>query len=153
MYKYQLSPYDLMVVSKYFESIDDFINMEIGIPKAKGNMSKFHFNPIPLDTWSRTLFTSLETLHLYSEEDNKFETEQFYRRTIHYPVKYSEDWAEKKKENEEQEIEELKELKLHKTKQITKRELPRLLQSTAIWISVTLLTLYVCVWLFSSQGK
>ena len=55
---------------------------------------------------------------------------------------------------EEEETKELKELKLHKTKQITKRELSRLLQSTtAIWISVTLLTLYMCVWLFSSCGK
>ena len=88
MYKYQLSPYDLMVVSKYFESIDDFINMEIGIPKAKGNMSKFHYNPISLDAWSRTLFTSLETLHLYAKEDEHFPEEHFFKKIYHYEIDY-----------------------------------------------------------------
>ena len=87
--KNQLSSYDLMVVSKYFESIDDFINMEIGITKAKGNMSKFHFNPIPLDAWSRTLFTSLETLHLYAKEDEHFPDEQFFKKIYHYEIQYS----------------------------------------------------------------
>ena len=33
-------------------------------------MEKFHFNPIALDTWSRQFFTSLQTLHIYDEEDN-----------------------------------------------------------------------------------
>ena len=100
MSKYQLSPYDLMVVSKYFESIDDFINMEIGIPKTKGNMSKFHYNPIPLDAWSRTLFTSLETYHVYSDEDEPFVDDKFFKRIIWFDVTYDE-WIEYQKEGEE----------------------------------------------------
>ena len=79
MSRNQLDSYSLMVVSKYFETIEDFINMELGIPKTKGNMEKFHFNPIALDQWSRKFFTSLETLHLYSEKDEKFESETFFK--------------------------------------------------------------------------
>ena len=79
-----------MVVSQYFETINDFINIEIATPKAKGNMAKFHFNPIPLDEWSRTLFTSLQTLHLYDEKDERFEEENLYKSIIHYEVEYSE---------------------------------------------------------------
>ena len=80
-----------MVVSKYFNTIDDFINMELGIPKTKGNMEKFHFNPIALDEWSRKFFTSLETLHLCSEEDEKFESETFFKKVIWYKMEYG-DW-------------------------------------------------------------
>ena len=56
-YKNKLGVYHLMIVSKYFESIDDFINLEISTPKAKGNMEKFHMNPISLESWSRQFFT------------------------------------------------------------------------------------------------
>ena len=87
-----------MIVSKYFESIDDFINLELGIPKARCNMEKFHFNPIALDQWSRQFFTSLETLHVYTKEDNTFPEETFYQKIIHFPIEYKE-WM-KKKENE-----------------------------------------------------
>ena len=52
----KLGVYHFMIVSKYFKSIDDFINLEISTRKAKGNMEKFHYNPIALDAWSRTLF-------------------------------------------------------------------------------------------------
>ena len=40
-FKNKLRPYDIMVVSKYFESIDDFINVEIATPNAKCTMNKF----------------------------------------------------------------------------------------------------------------
>ena len=95
----KLGGYDLMVVSKYFESIDDFINMELASPKARYNMEKFHFNPIALDKRSRQFFTSLETLHVYTKEDNTFPEETFYQIIIHFPIEYKE-WVEKKKENE-----------------------------------------------------
>ena len=88
MSRNQLDSYSLMVVSKYFNTIDDFINMELGIPKTKGNMEKFHFNPIALDQWSRKFFTSLETLHLYSEEDEKFESETFFKKVVWYRMEY-----------------------------------------------------------------
>ena len=45
-YYHKLGPYHLMVASQYFDSIDDFKNMEYATKKGKGNMEKFHFNPI-----------------------------------------------------------------------------------------------------------
>ena len=49
--KGQLGVYHLMIVSKYFDTIDDYINMELATPKAKGNMEKFRMNHIALDEW------------------------------------------------------------------------------------------------------
>ena len=81
--KERIYNYHLMIASKYFETIDDFINLELATPKARGNMEKFHFNPIALDSWSRQFFTSLETLHLYSEDDETFdEDEEIIKRVI-----------------------------------------------------------------------
>ena len=37
-YYHKLGPYQLMVTSQYFESIDDFINLEYATKKARGNM-------------------------------------------------------------------------------------------------------------------
>ena len=51
-------------------------------------MEKFHFNPIELDQWSRQFFTSLETLHVYTKEDNTFPEETFYQIIIHFPIEY-----------------------------------------------------------------
>ena len=72
MYKHKLGVYHMMIISKYFNTIDDHINLELSKPKAKGNMAKFHMNPIPLDSWSRRFWTSLETLHIYNKRDNHF---------------------------------------------------------------------------------
>ncbi|EAL44167.1 leucine rich repeat protein bspa family [Entamoeba histolytica] len=58
-----------MIVSKYFKDINDFINLEIGIKRFRGNMERFHFNPIPLNQYSRRLFPNIETFHIYKEED------------------------------------------------------------------------------------
>ncbi|ELP84143.1 leucine rich repeat containing protein BspA family protein, partial [Entamoeba invadens IP1] len=44
-----LSSYHIMIVSKYFETIKDFIKLELVCKKFRGNMVKFHFNPIPLN--------------------------------------------------------------------------------------------------------
>ena len=87
-YKNKLGPYHLMVASQYFESINDFKHLELATKKAKNNMEKFHFNPIPLTKETRKYFTSLETLHVYDEGDEEFREEQFYKRIIHYRIDY-----------------------------------------------------------------
>ena len=42
--KGHLGSYQMMIASKYFETIEDFENLEIATKKAEGNMEKFHFN-------------------------------------------------------------------------------------------------------------
>ena len=40
--------YCAFITSRWFESIEDFINLEMGIKRFNGNMTKFFYNPIPL---------------------------------------------------------------------------------------------------------
>ena len=89
-YYHKLGPYQLMVASQYFELIDDFKNLEYATKKARGNMEKFHFNPIPLNEESIKYFIHLETLHVYNQGDEEFRDKHFYKRIIHYPMKYIE---------------------------------------------------------------
>ncbi|ELP83563.1 hypothetical protein EIN_002140 [Entamoeba invadens IP1] len=70
-----LSGYHIMIVSKYFAIIKDFINLEFVCKKFGGNMEKFHYNPIPLNSKTLGYFPNIETLHLWEEEDENFGNE------------------------------------------------------------------------------
>ena len=106
MEKGKLGPYQLMITSKYFEDINDFKYLELSTKKAKDNMEKFHFNPIPLTKDTIHHFSSLETLHIYQRGDEEFRERKFYKRIIHYLVTYNEmKTMEKSEEDEYLEIE------------------------------------------------
>ncbi|ELP93753.1 hypothetical protein EIN_322460 [Entamoeba invadens IP1] len=93
-----------MIVSKYFMFFSDFVNLEIVCKKFKGNMEKFHFNPIPLTNKTIKHFPSIETLNLWSEKDETFGNhiksimpkkmvfseilKSFYRVRVFYPITY-----------------------------------------------------------------
>ena len=82
--------YAIMITSKYFESIDDFINLELAVKAYQGNMARFHFNPIPLTKSTRPFFESLETLYIFDKNDDKFEDDpNIFRRVVWYQVEYS----------------------------------------------------------------
>ncbi|GAB1227707.1 hypothetical protein ENUP19_0352G0009 [Entamoeba nuttalli] len=40
---------EIMIGSKYFEDINDFINLEMRVKRFRGNMDQFQFNPILLN--------------------------------------------------------------------------------------------------------
>ncbi|EDR26018.1 hypothetical protein EDI_331560 [Entamoeba dispar SAW760] len=63
---------EIMITSMYFDDIKDFINLEIGIKRFQGNIERFHFNPIPLNEYSRKLFANIETFHIYNKYDEIF---------------------------------------------------------------------------------
>ncbi|ELP94506.1 hypothetical protein EIN_209050 [Entamoeba invadens IP1] len=99
----QLDGYHIMIVSQYFSTIDDFINLELVCKKFRGNMAKFHYNPIPLSLVTIEYFPNIETLHLWSNEDEEFgsilyeelgyydpelATKKFYKVIIWYSVNY-----------------------------------------------------------------
>ena len=67
--KGKLGPYHMMIASKYFESIDDFKNLEFATPKAYKNADKWHMNPIPIKPEQLRYFPNLETLHLYTQRE------------------------------------------------------------------------------------
>ncbi|GAB1226258.1 hypothetical protein ENUP19_0282G0008 [Entamoeba nuttalli] len=101
----QIGYNEIMIVSKYFEDINDFINLEIGIKRFRGNMERFHFNPIPLNQYSRKLFPNIETFHIYNKEDEVFEDGRIFKHVIWYKVSYSRHLQEKKEMNECKNIE------------------------------------------------
>ncbi|ELP89336.1 leucine rich repeat containing protein BspA family protein, partial [Entamoeba invadens IP1] len=68
----KIDSYHVMIVSKYFVTIRDFINVELVCKKFGGTMEKFHFNPIPLNSKTLGYFSNIETLCLWNKEDNTF---------------------------------------------------------------------------------
>ncbi|ELP92746.1 hypothetical protein EIN_371580 [Entamoeba invadens IP1] len=68
----EIDPFHLQIVSKYLTTINDFISLEIVCKKYKGNMEKFHNNPIPVDKKTIKYFPNIETLNLWSKTDERF---------------------------------------------------------------------------------
>ncbi|EAL46591.1 leucine rich repeat protein bspa family [Entamoeba histolytica] len=101
----QLGYNEIMIVSKYFDDINDFINLEIGVKRFQGNMERFHFNPIPLNQYSRKLFPNIETFHIYNIYDEVFEDGRIFKYVIWYKVDYSRYLEEKEEMNEYKNIE------------------------------------------------
>ena len=69
----QLDNYCIFIASKYFESIDDHINLVHVCKRLRCNMEKFHFNPLPLTKKTRNYFSYLQTLFIYNIDDELFE--------------------------------------------------------------------------------
>ncbi|EAL42758.1 leucine rich repeat protein, BspA family [Entamoeba histolytica HM-1:IMSS] len=105
----QIGYNEIMIVSKYFEDINDFINLEMGVKRFRGNMERFHFNPIPLNQYSRKLFPNIETFHIYNKEDEIFKDGKIFKQIIWYKVNYSRYLLEKEEMNECKNIEYTKE--------------------------------------------
>ncbi|EDR21588.1 hypothetical protein EDI_084580 [Entamoeba dispar SAW760] len=91
---------EIMITSMYFNDIKDFINLEIGVKRFQGNIERFHFNPIPLNEYSRKLFTNIETFHIYNKKDKTFNDGKIFKQVIWYPVNYSKYLKEKEAWNE-----------------------------------------------------
>ena len=78
--KGQLSNYALFIASRWFESADDYSNVEKGCKRFLGNTSKFFYNPIPLTEQTREWFTHLQTLFIYHSTDMRFEGDERIQR-------------------------------------------------------------------------
>ncbi|EDR26487.1 hypothetical protein, conserved [Entamoeba dispar SAW760] len=96
----QLGYNEIMIVSMYFNDINDFINLELGVKRFRGNMERFHFNPIPLNEYSRKLFTNIETFHIYNKYDEIFDDGKIFKEIIWYLIDYSTYLKEKEQGNE-----------------------------------------------------
>ena len=71
----QIDNYCLFLASKYFETIEDHINLVRVCKRMRLNMEKFHFNPFPLTHTTREFFPRLQTLFVYNKEDELFEND------------------------------------------------------------------------------
>ncbi|EDR23070.1 hypothetical protein EDI_024880, partial [Entamoeba dispar SAW760] len=90
---------EIMITSKYFNDINDFINLEMGVKRFQGNMERFHFNPIPLNHYSRKLFPNIETFYIYNYNDEIFKDGRIFKQVIWYTVNYSTYLKEKEQGN------------------------------------------------------
>ncbi|ELP91713.1 Ephrin type-A receptor 4A, putative [Entamoeba invadens IP1] len=62
----------MIIISEYFQDIQDFVNLELVSKKYQDNMEKFNYNPIPLTKKTIAYFPNIETLNLWSTEDESF---------------------------------------------------------------------------------
>ena len=67
--KGQCDNYCIFLASKFFKTIDDYINLELGCSRFYGNLTKFFYNPISVTKKTMYLFPYLRTLHLYNSND------------------------------------------------------------------------------------
>ena len=68
----QLDNYCIFLASKYFDTIDDHINLLRVCKRLRCNLEKYHFNPIPMNETTREYFPFLQTLYQYYSNDNLF---------------------------------------------------------------------------------
>ena len=60
---------ELMLVSKYFNTSEDYINIEKTCRNYRGLIERFHYNPIPiLENIDRKLFENIVFYHIYSKD-------------------------------------------------------------------------------------
>ncbi|ELP95331.1 hypothetical protein EIN_217960 [Entamoeba invadens IP1] len=80
----RIDGYHMMIVSKYFNSFEDFVKVEMLNKKYFKNTEKFHSNPISLTNKNLKYFPNVETLNLYNETDDDFGYEVLTSNTT-YP--------------------------------------------------------------------
>ncbi len=68
-----LDNYCLFIASRYFETLEDHINLTNVSKRCRGNMEKFHYNPISVNERTVKFFPNVETLHLYNKDDKYLE--------------------------------------------------------------------------------
>ena len=85
---FHLEKHCLQIASSYFESIDDFISLEMVSKRMTGNMESFNFNPIPLNKYTMKFFPNLQCFHVYSESDYLIKNKQIKSCKIAYKIPY-----------------------------------------------------------------
>ena len=93
----KLDNYCLFIASRYFESLDDHINLVKTCKRMERNMEKFHYNPTSLNKIIMEWFPNVETLHIYKEDDEYLEG----GRIIGYCDWLRKGWYESEKIKEE----------------------------------------------------
>ena len=68
-----MDQYTMFIASRWFNSIEDHINLVLGVKRFNQNMTKFHYNGISMNNKSIEWFPNVQTLHLYEEGDEYIE--------------------------------------------------------------------------------
>ena len=99
LYKYRLDCQTIMIASRFFNSIDDFINLELCSKRFRLNTERFFYNPISLTQSTIGLFPNIQTLHIYSKRDKLLQCQRIIKYVIWYSITYEEYLKFKKNEN------------------------------------------------------
>ena len=68
----QLDRYPMLVSSKYFDTTNDYINLERTNRKYEGMTEEYKYNPIPItDKKQLDVFKNIETYHRYNEKSSE----------------------------------------------------------------------------------
>ncbi|ELP94607.1 hypothetical protein EIN_497870 [Entamoeba invadens IP1] len=92
----RLDRYSMMIVSKYFKTKEDYLNMITVCKDYQYILDQFHYNPIPVK--NKALFPQLETQHFYTQTDFKYQVEVSHK-VIWYPLYYTDLMILKKTDN------------------------------------------------------
>ena len=98
---YSLDNYCIFIASRYFESIEDFINLEFVCKRLRGNMEKFHYNPINLTINNAKYFPNIETQFIYENNYEFITGAKIQQYCSFVPISYEDSL----KMNEERKIE------------------------------------------------
>ena len=97
----------MMIISKYFNTIHDYINIVKSCKEYSNIITQYKYNPIPINnTKEREIFNNIEEYHYYKEkEDTEKEMIRNDNRMVKYVhwgkvISYS-TWKEKDKERNE----------------------------------------------------
>ncbi|ELP91185.1 hypothetical protein EIN_150520 [Entamoeba invadens IP1] len=81
----KLDRYSMMIVSKYFYSVGDFIKLIKVCKKFEDIPAMFHYNPIPLNRKEK-LFSNVETLVIHAK--NEHIIPGYFKYVIKYEIDY-----------------------------------------------------------------
>ncbi|KAL7717572.1 Leucine rich repeat containing protein BspA family protein [Entamoeba marina] len=83
-----LDSYSILIVSKYFQTANDYLNIICVCKKFKETTEKLRYNPISIT--SLKLFPKLETHCLYSKNEDQIQDERIVKYELWYPVNFKE---------------------------------------------------------------
>ena len=84
---FKLNKHAIMLVTNYFETFNDFVNLEKGCKKFRGICEKCKHNSISLNDKTIKFFPNLTSLHLYSPDDKKIETRKI-QQFVYWKIGY-----------------------------------------------------------------
>ena len=82
--------YCIFIAARHFNSIDDFINLQMVIKRFRGTLEKFHYNPITLTNKTLPFFPNVQTYHLYFKHDAFLKPQRLCKYVVWYRVDYNE---------------------------------------------------------------
>ena len=85
---YTLNNYCIFIASRYFESINDHINLLFVCKKLRFNLEKFYYNPISITEQLLTFFHNIETLHIYNDQNKLFNGNNIKKYVVWKRVSY-----------------------------------------------------------------